>query len=394
VAEDKSQKTEKATPKRRKEARDEGNIARTPDLSAWLTVLVFVVLGPMTAQRMADLFVSLMRHVSDVIGNPDVGLIQEGMKAALLGGALVVAPLLVATMVAGTLGQIAQVGFRITAKRFKPKWRVLNPGAGLKQLFTAHSAWTLAKTLVKFVAFGLAAYQIMSGAVGRITSAGSWSLGALLDVAQSAAMDLLRVFVLLGLVIAAADYAMERMRVAKTLKMSKDEIKREGRQSEGDPHMKGAMRSRQREMGRRRMMAEVGTASVVMVNPAHVAVALRYLPGEGAPQVVAKGSGYIAQRIREEAEAAEVPMVRDVILARALYKMCEVGERIPVELYDAIAQILAFVMRLAEQGRATGAHTTPIRHPTPLGGALPEDLTDEALGLSDRPPTGVATAAA
>ena len=135
-------------------------------------------------------------------------------------------------------------------------------------------------------------------------------------------------------------------------------------------------------MGRRRMMAAVGEATVVVTNPTHVAIALKYEQGEGAPQVVAKGAGHLAKRIRQEAEAHEVPMVRDVLVARMLYKLCEVDAYIPFELYDAIANVLAFVMRMSDLQRSSHVHNSPLRHPDFNGVDLPEDLTDEALGIT------------
>jgi flagellar biosynthetic protein FlhB len=159
------------------------------------------------------------------------------------------------------------------------------------------------------------------------------------------------------MVIAALDFLVERRKVNKGMMMSLDEIKREHRQSEGDPYQKGALRRRQRELSRNRMMASVATADVVIVNPTHVAVALKYEPGAGAPTVVAKGAGVIAAKIREEAEKHHLPMVTDIPLARTLYAACEVGQEIPVDLYDAVARILAFVMALRRKQSFGGTHT-------------------------------------
>jgi flagellar biosynthetic protein FlhB len=186
---------------------------------------------------------------------------------------------------------------------------------------------------------------------------GSWSLSAAVGAGVQAAITLVRVAALVGLAVAGLDYLMERRRVEKGMRMSRDEIKREHRQSEGDPHQKGALRGRQREISRNRMMADVATADVVLVNPTHVAVALRYESGSGAPRVVAKGAGVIAARIREEAEKHRRPMVADVPLARTLYAACEVGQEIPVDLYDAVAKVLAFIMALRTRGSVTGVHT-------------------------------------
>lgn len=379
MAQDKSQKTEKPTPKRRREAKEEGNIPRTQDLSAWLTVLVFVLVGPAAVGRLRELFARILGQVSAIADEPHLGRTTEVFRDGMLGSLSVLAPLVLGCMALGTLGHVVQGGVKVYGKRFTPKWKKLNPGPGLKHMFGQQAAWTFAKTMLKFVVFGLVAYQVMRGALEGITLSGSWSVTSIVDIGGGAAMHLLQVIALVGLAIAAMDYLVERRRVEKSLKMTKEEVKKESKQSEGDPHLKAAMKSRQREMGRRRMMAAVGEASVVMVNPAHVAVALKYTPGSGAPQVVAKGAGRLAARIRQEAQAHEVPMVRDVIVARTLYKLCELGEYIPVELYDAIAHVLAFVFHLEQRGKKAGTHASPVKHPGVDGDVPPEDLSDEAL---------------
>ena len=380
MAEDKSQKTEKPTGKRRKEAKQEGNIPRTPDLSAWLTIVVFVLVGPAVVGRLHDHFVRMIGQVRSIADTPDVTVLTEVLREGMLGALWVAAPLVLGCMALGTLGHVVQGGMSIYAKRFKLRWKKLNPGPGLKRMFGQQAAWTFAKTMLKFAVFGLVAYQVMRGALEGITISGSWSIGAIVEVGGGAAMNLLRVTAMVGLVIAALDYLVERRRVEKSLKMTKEEIKKENKQSEGDPYMKAAMKGRQREVGRRRMMAAVGEASVVMVNPAHVAVALKYVPGGGAPEVVAKGAGHLAARIRQEAQAHDVPMVRDVIVARTLYKLCGVGTCIPIELYDAIAHVLAFVFHLEQRGTKAGTHDSPISYPG-LNGEAPQDLSDEALKI-------------
>ncbi|GMA41041.1 EscU/YscU/HrcU family type III secretion system export apparatus switch protein [Mobilicoccus caccae] len=392
MAEDKSSKTEKATPQKIKQAREEGNLPKTQDLSMWLTVLVFVAIGPMVLSNTRDSFSEMLHGVAGVITQPDLTKATNLFRNSLLDAIVLVAPIALGCMVAGVLGHAVQGGVKPHSKRFKPKWKKLNPISGLKNMFGMHGMWTLVKTLIKFGVFGLVAYNIVSGAVTQIAGSGAWSVGAVLDVVMSASMSVITTIAVVGLVIAAADYGMERHRVMKSLKMSKDEIKKENKQQEGDPMVKGQRRAKQREMGRRRMMAAVGEASVVMTNPAHVSVALKYERGSGAPQVVAKGTGHLAVRIREEAAAHEIPVVEDVLVARMLYKLCEIDDYIPFELYDAIAEVLAFVLRMSESGRGSGTHETPLRHPD-FDGTLPDDLTDEALGIRVAAPASARAAA-
>lgn len=382
MSEDKSSKTEKATPQQKKKAKEEGNVPRTQDLSMWLTVLVFVVLGQRMIQALFEEVHYLLEWVTQVIAAPDLGTATLLFRDAMLKALLIMGPIVLGCMFVGALGHVVQGGLQIYSKRFKPKWKKLNPITGLKNMFGAQAAWTFAKTLLKFVVFGAIAYGVVQGTIGTISSAGRWSVGSLLGITGDAAMTVIRDIAAVGLIIALADYAMERHRVEKSLRMSKDEIKREGKQQEGDPHIKAQRRAKQREMGRRRMMAAVGEATVVVTNPTHVAIALKYEQGEGAPQVVAKGAGHLAKRIRQEAEANQVPMVRDVIVARVLYKLCEVDAYIPFELYDAIANVLAFVMRMSDLQRRDHVHNSPLRHPDFNGTDLPEDLTDEALGIT------------
>lgn len=382
MAEDKSSKTEKPTAKRRREAKEEGNVPKTTDLSAWLTVLVFVFLGQSTVSALNDSFKVLASEIPRIAAKPDVLAVGPIMMEALLGTARSVLPFALSCMLVGVLGHVVQGGIMITPKKFKPKWNKLNAFKGLKGMFSKQSLWTLAKTLIKFVVFGTVAYLTVSRVIAQITGTGKWTLVAILDVSIGAAMDILRWVAITGLIIAAADWAMEKRRVDQSLKMSKDEVKREFRNAEGDPLAKGQRRQKARELARQRMMAAVGESTVVLVNPTHVAVALLYEPGGGAPKVVAKGTGFIAARIREEAEKHDVPMVRDVIVTRLLYKLCEVDTYIPPELYDAIAQVIAFVFHLDGLGKAAGTHESPVKHSSEESARLDDDLSDKALRLA------------
>jgi flagellar biosynthesis protein FlhB len=165
-----------------------------------------------------------------------------------------------------------------------------------------------------------------------------------------------------GLLMGIADYVYQFKKLRHSLKMTKQEIKDEYKNSEGDPRVKSAVRSRQMAMRRMRMMRDIATADVVLVNPTHVAVALKYETGRGAPRVVAKGAGAVAARIRAEAVKHRVPMVEDVQLARAIYRVCDIGQEIPHEIFMAVAKILAFVFSLKRRGSAAGLHRRP---PTP-----------------------------
>lgn len=382
MAEDKSSKTEAATPQQKKKAKEEGNVARTQDLSMWLTVLAFYVLGPWTLSSLLTQVTDMLHEVGQLIVEPSLDASLRILSEALWETLVIAGPVVALCMVLGTLGHLVQGGGKIYAKRFKPKWKKLNPVTGIKNLFGVQAAWTFVKTILKFVVFGAVAYVTVQDTITALTGTGTRSVETVLAVVGSASYTLILWICAIGLVIAIFDFAVEKYRVDKSLKMSKDEIKREHKQQEGDPHVKGQRRARQREMGQRRMMAAVGESTVVLTNPVHVAVALKYTSGEGAPQVVAKGAGLLAKRIKEEAAANNVPVVTDVILARTLFKMCEVDSYIPFELYDTIATVLAFIMRMSDLRAADGVHVSPVRHPGFNGVDLPKDLTDDALGIT------------
>jgi flagellar biosynthetic protein FlhB len=184
-------------------------------------------------------------------------------------------------------------------------------------------------------------------------------LASVLGTVGTTALTATREAAVVGLLIAAMDYAVVRQRTMKSMRMSKQDIKDEHKSAEGDPHVKGQIKSRQMQMARNRMMAEVQNADVVIVNPTHVAVALAYDPAKGAPRVLAKGADHVATRIRELAEEHRIPMVVDVPLARTMYRSVELGAEIPPELYNAVARVLAFVLSLRSRGSVAGVHRLP-----------------------------------
>lgn len=277
------------------------------------------------------------------------------------GGAILMAlvSLGACVMVVSVAVTLAQGGFYLATKAVKPTFSKLDPIKGAKRVFGPHSLWEGAKMLLKCaVVAGLvyAAVKSMMPFLG-----GMVPIGTMLDAVGVRAAGLLRNVAIAGLVMAGADYFMQRKRNGKQTRMTKDEVKREHKQQEGDPLIKSAIRARQLSMARQRMMADVPTADVVLVNPTHVAVALRYDPGKGAPTVVARGAGTIATRIRELAAENDVPLVRDIPLARALYASTEVGREIPAELFAAVAHVLAFVISRRNRGQRGGEHRSPRR---------------------------------
>jgi flagellar biosynthetic protein FlhB len=262
-----------------------------------------------------------------------------------------------AVMLVGVASALAQGGFFLATKQLKPSLGKLNPLKGAKRIFGPQALWEGVKVLVKSGLVGLLVY---SGVKALLPLVGGFvPVPVVLSAISDSALGLLRNVAMAGLVMAAADYAMARRRTGKQTRMSKEEVKQEHKQTEGDPMVKGAIRSRQLAAARNRMMADVPEADVVLVNPTHVAVALRYDPDRGAPRVVARGAGAVAAGIRARAVEARVPLVRDVPLARSLYGSTRVGQSIPPELFAAVASVLAFVISRRAQGQRGGEHRSP-----------------------------------
>jgi flagellar biosynthetic protein FlhB len=352
-------KTEKPTPKRLREARREGRVARSQDIGAWAGVLVGCYLLQFTVKsggpRLRSLFEKFPALIADPTEAGALTLFLEGARDV----AILLAPLCLGLAVATFAASAAQGGVHLATKNLKPQFKRMNPISGFKRIAGPHAGWEAAKTLAKTAIAAFIGYRAVKSTGVLLTSTGSMPLSSVLDIAGGVLFRLIRDISFAGLLMGVADYAYQRRRINKQLRMTLHEVKQEHKQTEGDPHLKGAIRSKQMAMSRNRMMSKVAQADVVLVNPTHVAVALQYVPDRGAPRVVAKGAGHVATRIREEAAKNRVPMVSDVPLARALYKACDLDQEIPGELFAAVAQVLAFVLSLKARGSAAGTHKLP-----------------------------------
>ena len=353
------EKTEQPTAQKLKKAKQEGQIGRSQDVGAWFGMLAASIVLPMTLGKAMDHSRELMAKIPDIVADPDPALAMGILKDGLMSAAMAVLPLAMTMMAVGVAAAGAQGGIRVATKLFVPKFNRLNPLPGFKKMFGPQALWEGAKALVKTGVLAAVLYMTMKDIVPLLMTAGRLQLGSLLGVVNDATLTLIRAASVAGIAMAAADYFVVRRRTNKQLRMTKEEVKQENKNAEGDPHVKGQIRARQLAMARNRQMADIPTADVVLVNPTHVAVALRYDPAKGAPRVIAKGSGVIAKKIRELAAEHRIPMVQDVPLARALHKSCEVGHEIPAEFYGAVAKVLAFVMSLKSRGSAAGVHRNP-----------------------------------
>lgn len=356
-------RTEAPTPRRKREARKEGQIPKSVEVVAWLQVLVATFVIELTAQRAHDVLRRVLERSGDAMATADPGVALAVLGDALGGSVLAVLPLAGAMMAVGIMGQVAQTGGFASLAMLKPKPKRLNPITGLKRLFSPQGLWHGAKSLLKVGMLAVVAWPPLHDLTRTLVASGQLELGAVASAVASATLRICRQTALLGLAIAALDYGMQRRRVMQGMRMTKQEVKDEHRQSEGDPHVRGQIRQRQLAMGRNRMIAAVADANVVIVNPTHVAVALRYLPGHGAPRLVAKGQGAVADRIREEAERHRVPIVRDIPLARTIEATVRLGTEIPTDLYEAVARILAFLGRIGRRSAFGGVLQVP--PPTP-----------------------------
>ena len=350
------EKTEKPTPLRLKKARKDGQIPRTQELGTWLGVAAASVLLPMIAGKGFEEVQTLFLQIRAVADEPEVPAIAALLGQALTAFLTTVLPLALGLMVVGVLASAAQGGVTFATKGMKPTLKKFNPATGLKRMFGTQGLWEVVKALIKTMALGTVVIVTSDRAQTLVSAAGAMPLSAVIDVFVDSAILMFRVVALTGLIIAVADFVVVRQKMMKQLKMSRYEITQEHKQSDGDPHMKAQRRGVALAMSRNRMMSDVAQADVLLVNPTHVAVALKYEAAKGAPRVVAKGAGEVAAKLRAIAAENRVPMVQDIPLARALHASCELGQEVPPQLFNAVARVLAFVMHLGSRGVQGGFH--------------------------------------
>jgi flagellar biosynthetic protein FlhB len=357
------EKTEKPTPKRLKEARKEGQIPRTQELGTWASVAAASVLLPMLARNSFTTVQELFVQVGSVATKPEVSAVGALMSQALKAFLTTLLPAALGLMATGTLASVAQGGITVSAKAIKPTLKKFNPVPGLKRMFGGQGLWESAKALIKTAALAAVVVSTSSRAKSLVSASGAMPLSTVVTTFSDCAVLLMRTVAITGLVIAIADYMIVRIRMMKKLKMSRYEIQQEHKQSEGDPHVKAHRRSAALAMSRNRMMSDVKEADVLLVNPTHVAVALKYEAAKGAPRVVAKGADEIAAKLREIATESRVPLVQDIPLARALHASCDIGQEVPPQLFTAVARVLAFVMHLSARGVVGGFHRPGFQAP-------------------------------
>jgi flagellar biosynthesis protein FlhB len=342
-------KTEKATPKRRKKARDEGSILKVPDLDAtvllWGNLFLFAALSASTVALMVRSTGFFLRKAGEV-GYVDVNNLHALAVDTLSILARVLLPFLVANWLLALGNQTLQHGFHFTLKPLQPKFSKLNPAKGFQRIFSAKAAVDLVKSLAKFTIIAWMSYAVVAPRMPIILSTMHLSLSQAMGYMQETLFTLYRNTMLVMLVLAGADFLYQRHSYEKSLRMTKQEVKDEAKDADGNPEIKGKQRQMLMASAMRRIMTVVPKASVVITNPTHFAVALRYDQDTSAPVVVAKGVDHLALKIREQAKMSGIPTVENPPLARAIYHNVPLDRPIPSDLYQAVAQVLAYVYHL------------------------------------------------
>lgn len=347
------EKTEDPTAKRQSDARAEGNIPRSQELSSTFVLLAgfwsFKVFGGYIYNEITVYFTYIYNHLNTTVDTETVMRLFLGI-IILLGKTAF--PILLIIMIFGLSVSLYQVGINFTTKPLELKFSWLNPINGFGRIFSKKSLVELLKSILKIIIIGYFIFSYLKDQILQMPKLLYLDINASLPLISDIILTL--AFKVIGVifVLSVFDYAYQKWDHFQSLKMSKDEVKEEFKQQEGDPQIKGKIKQKQRQMAMARMMQEVPKADVIVTNPTHFAVALKYQKGMKAPEVIAKGQDYVAQRIKDVAREAGVAIVEDKPLARALYAAVEIGEMVPPELYKSVAEVLAYVYRLKHKNYA------------------------------------------
>ena len=350
-APDPESKTEEATPRKLADARKKGDSAKSPDVASTLSLMgataVIITSGGWFASRLAEDLLPFIARPHALMGALNAGGGAEIGYRAVWAAAPFLGAVMLATILGGAGGNLAQSGLVFSAEKMKPKLEKLSPIAGFKRIFGPDGLMQFVKTFIKLVAIGVICWLVLKSHFRDFETMAALSPAAILPAARDLVIALLFAALVFLAFTAGADYLWQRYRFAERMKMSKEELKEDFKQAEGDPHVKAKLKQIRAQKSRQRMMQAVPTATVIVTNPTHYSVALRYEPdkGDGAPVCVAKGVDALALRIREVAREHKVPIVENVPLARALYAAVEVDDAIPREHFEAAARVIGFVMQ-------------------------------------------------
>ena len=337
-------KTEKATPYRRRKLKQEGNVAKSVEIASSLTVLVSSLIIFFTGALIFREVVAFLMTISGLRLSEFSLLASTTVKESFTNIVKLLVPFFVVTVLVVIGAHVAQFGFIFTLKPLQFKWERLNPAEGIKKMFSLTTLFELSKnTLKASLLFGIALF-VLKGSVSLVLNSAQMPLLEGVNFMIDLLIKLILILGAIAFLIALLDFAYKKWDYERRIRMSRQEVKEEFKQLEGQPEVRAKVRARMREMARGRMMAEVPKASVVITNPTHYAIALRYdAEKDNAPKVVAKGKGTLAERIIRVAREHEVPIMRKPELARAMYPAVDVGDEIPPEFYRAVAEIIAFI---------------------------------------------------
>jgi flagellar biosynthetic protein FlhB len=354
---DGQEKTEQATGKKLEDVRNEGKSAKSMELNSFSIFTGGLILLYISQQFISGQFSTLAKFIFGSLDSLE--LTQELVQTYMIDWAkfyfITLSPLLIGLVVIALAVSISQVGFRITVKALAPKLEKFNVIKGIKNtFFSSKSLVELVKNLAKLLLIGVFVYNVIFEYIEQSPLLMDLTVSEIMEFMMDAGFGMVWQLALVFAVIAAADFIFQKYKFKKDNMMTKQEVKEETKQTEGDPHIKSKIKGIQFSIARQRMMQEVPTADVVITNPTHFAIALKYDPlVNAAPTVIAKGVDEVAQRIKKIATENNIPLHEDRELARTLYKVCNIGDSIPEHLFKAVAKILAYIFQLKKSKKKT-----------------------------------------
>ncbi|UKS29872.1 flagellar biosynthesis protein FlhB [Paenibacillus sp. HWE-109] len=343
------EKTEPATAKKRQDARKKGQVAKSMDLPAALILLFSFLSFLLFGSYMKVRIISMFKNVYNNQLNMDItmGNVQVLFTNLVTQGLIILAPIFILVVLIAFIGNYAQIGFMFIGDPLMMKFSKINPLEGFKKIFSLRTVMDFLKSTMKMLIIGYVVYTTLMGEKAKLLGLGHSPLESTFSFIASLTLKLgIKIGAIL-IVLAVFDYIYQKYEYEKSLKMSKQDIKDEYKKSEGDPLIKGKIRAKQRQMAMQRMMQEVPKADVIITNPTHFAVALKYDSSNmQAPTVIAKGADYVALKIKEVAKKNGVVTMENKPLARAIFAQVEIGEAIPADLFQAVAEVLAYVYKI------------------------------------------------
>ena len=343
------EKTEKATPKKRQEARKKGQVAKSQDVNTALILFLVFLFFWFSGGFMKEHLLNLMQHSFQeyMLWNVSNENIHQMFVEYTVQAAYVTAPIMLIALIAGVLASYVQVGFLFSTEAIKLQLNKINPISGAKRIFSIRAIVELLKSLLKITLVGMVTFGVLWFQLDQVLLLSQKSIASSLSFIGNLIIQMGLAASILLLLLSIFDYIYQKYEHEKSIKMSKQDIKDEHKKMEGDPQIKSKIKEKQRQMAMQRMMQEVPEADVVITNPTHFAIALKYDEKKAdAPYVVAKGADYVALKIKEIAKKNNVITVENKPLARALYANLDIGDLIPEEYFKAVAEILAYVYRL------------------------------------------------